>query len=310
MRFLFVLIIICAATHMSAQTYEYRYRNDRDSTVNCYLKVMPERESIRGVIVRDYSRLPDITKKSPYQFLGLSTDAGYMTLYTVTSKHFPELYYDDSGPALLDEIINEVLAEHNLPIDAVVLGGISASGTRALRYAQYCAAGKSRYGIEPRGVFAVDSPLDLERFYLSAWRLMREHNKTPMGEEAAWMTMAFSDHNYPRPDQARSYYHKYSVYSASASNGGNAKLLKNIHVRLYHEPAIDWWLKERKCRYEDFNSIDLAGCTQAVQLMGGSKIELITSSGKGRDRNGNYNPHSWRIVDEDDLVRWIEKVMP
>lgn len=310
MRILFVLIIIGASLKLSAQTYEYRYRNDLDSTFNCYLKVMPERESIRGVIVRDYSQLPDITKKSPYQFLDLSTEAGYMTLYTVTSKYFPELYYDDSGPALLDEIINEVLAEHNLPIDAVVLGGISASGTRALRYAQFCAAGKSRYGIEPRGVFAVDSPLDLERFYRSARRLLSEDNTTPMGEEAEWMMRAFSDHDYPSPEKSKAPYQKYSVYSASASDGGNAKLLMNINVRLYHEPAIDWWLQERKCRYEDFNSIDLAGCTHAVQLMGGSKIELITTSGKGRDRDGNYNPHSWRIVDEEDLVRWIEKVMP
>ena len=88
-----------------------------------------------------------------------------MTIFTVTSNRFPELYYFDEKPALLDEIIYEVITGHNIPEHNIFLGGMSASGTRALRFVQYCNQGKSKYNTTVRGVFAVDSPLDLERFY-------------------------------------------------------------------------------------------------------------------------------------------------
>jgi hypothetical protein len=37
------------------------------------------------------------------------------------------------------------------------------------------------------------------------------------------------------------------------------------------------------------------------------KIELIKTENKGYRNDGNRHPHSWSIVEVDDLLRWILK---
>ena len=143
MKTILQIIILGISSFVHGQSFEYVYKNPTDSTVNCYLKIFPETDSIKGLIIRDYSNLPDVSKESPYQIVKLSTQSGMMTLVTNTSKQFPELFTSDSTVKLLDEIVQEVVNQHNIPRKNIFIGGISSSGTRALRYAQYCAEGKS-----------------------------------------------------------------------------------------------------------------------------------------------------------------------
>ncbi|UTW63498.1 hypothetical protein KFE98_04920 [bacterium SCSIO 12741] len=295
-----LLIILNLNAH--SQRFEYVYRNPSDSSHNCYLKVIPNTKEMKGLIVRDYSNLPDVTKSSPYGFLDLCTQAGYMTLYTNTSTQFPELFTQDSTMALLDQIIHEVLEDHQIPKGSLFLGGISASGSRALRFAEYCASGKSDLKIS--GVFAVDSPLDLTRFYNSA-KNHRSNFKEGMLWEADWMLPLFQKLFNGSPDEFPMAYQDASVFSANDSLGGQAFKLKSTPIILFHEPDIDWWLNERGATYYDFNSYDLAGFTLCLQQLGNTDITLITTTGKGFDRKGNRNCHSWTIVDEELLVNWI-----
>jgi hypothetical protein len=106
-KFLVILFAGLAFT-VYGQNYSYYYKNPTDSSVNCYLKVFPTQE-IKGLIVRDYSRLPNAKKESPYQFLKMATAEGYLTLYTCTSTFFPELFYHDAPMQRLDSIIYEVV---------------------------------------------------------------------------------------------------------------------------------------------------------------------------------------------------------
>lgn len=167
MKTFLLVIIIGVSCSVCGQPFEYVYKNPNDSTFNCYLKIFPETDSIKGLIVRDYSNLPNASKGSPYQLVPLASKAGLMTLITNTSSQFPELFTSYTTIKLLDNMVQEVIKEHKIPKNNIFIGGISSSGTRALRYAQYCAQGKSN--IKIRGVFSVDSPLDLERFYYSAY---------------------------------------------------------------------------------------------------------------------------------------------
>lgn len=132
-----LLISICFSC--IGQDYEYVYRNPSDSSFNCYLKFYPKSDTIRGLIVRDYSRLYDAKEKSPYKFTDFALENDMMVLVTNTSKQFSELFTSDSTIKLLDKIINEVVIEHYIPEDNIFIGGISSSGTRALRNAKYCA---------------------------------------------------------------------------------------------------------------------------------------------------------------------------
>jgi len=305
MKQLFLLVFLNLSLWSSAQTYEYVYRNPQDSSYNCYLKVIPEADSIRGLIVRDFTRLPDATVKSPYRFTDLALENDLMVIYTTTSDFYPELYYNDTGPALLDEIVNEVLVAHNIPVENIFIGGISASGTRALRYAQYCEEGKSKYEHKVSGVFVVDSPLDLERFYWSSDNILKRDEENGMLEESKLMQRALPLQLDGSPNEVPENYIMASVFSKSAADGGNARHYKGIPIILYCEPDMNWWIDQRSATYYDINAYDIVGFVRELRSMGNKDVTLITTSNKGFDRKGNRKPHSWTIVDEPELMSWI-----
>lgn len=288
-----------------AQRFEYHYLDLGDST-NGYLKLFPESDDIKGLIIRDYSSLPDMSKPSRYQFSELAIEAGFMVLYTVSSSAVPELFCEDQIIARLDQMVGEVVQEHAIPANAIFIGGISASGTRALRYAQYCEAGKSAYGIRINSVFVVDSPIDLERFYRSA----HDHHdnfKEGMLWESNLMMQVFPQLFGGSPDEVPEKYREASVFSQTDPTGGNAHYLKDIPMLVYHEPDIDWWLNERGATYYDINSYDLAAFVLTLRQLGNSDVQLITTTGKGYDAEGNRNCHSWTIVDEPQLIKWLSE---
>ncbi len=230
-----------------------------------------------------------------------------MTIFTVTSKRFPELYYFDKEPALLDDIVNEVVHDYNIPKENIFIGGISSSGTRALRFAQYCNEGKSKYDTKIRGVFSVDSPLDLERFYYSALN-HRKYFKAGMLYEANLILEMFPKY-IGTPENNLDVYRKMSVHSHTDTTPGNAKYYLNTSIIMFHEPDIDWWIKERGAGYYDINSFDIAGFVNKQISNGNTDIELVTTSDKGFDREGNRKCHSWTIVDEAYLIRWMVERM-
>ncbi len=308
MKHFALLLTFLTTTTLSGQRYEYVYLNSSDSSFNCYLKVIPESGSIRGLVIRDYSSVPDTAKKSPYKIEALCTEQGLMTLYTVSSNFFPEFFCSDSVISRLDEMVGEVIAEHAIPKENIFIGGISASGTRALRYAQYCRQGKSKFGIKIRGVFAVDPPFDLARFYCSVDR-HKANFKAGMLWEADLMVKVWPHYFSGSPDEFPKEYLDASVFSHQDSLGGNAVFLKECDIILYHEPDIDWWLEERGASYYDINSFDIAAFALKLKILGNKNVKLVTTTGKGFDRDGSRKCHSWTIVDEEELVNWITERM-
>lgn len=299
-----LILVLCSSTAFS-QSHEYVYRNNADSSFNCYLKVFPKTSEIKGLVIRDYSSLPDMNRPARYDFSRLCSEAGLMTLYTVSSPSYPELFCSDASMTLLDEMIAEVVAAHDIPKSNIFIGGISASGTRALRYTQYCEQGKSAGQIHINGVFAVDSPLDLERFYRSVQQHM-QYFKKGMLEEAIMMEQVFPTLFDGSPDTSPEEYVRASVFSHTDPSGGNAHILKSTAMILFHEPDLDWWLNERGCSYYDFNSFDIAAFVVTLKKLGNQEVQLVTTTGKGFDHAGNRNCHSWSIVDEQLLVTWIK----
>lgn len=301
-------LIIITTSSIYAHNFEYNYYNPSDSSYNCSLIILPNQKEIKGLVVRDYSKLPKYEAKntSHYKWRDLALDNGLAILYTVTSNYFPELYYDDSGLILLDNMINEAINNHNIPKQNIFIGGISSSGTRALKYAQYCERNKSKYGIKVNSVFSVDSPLDYERFYNSA-KKHKKYFKDGMLWEANIMPGKFEEKFGKAPAYNDTLYRSRSVFSHLDSEGGNAKYLLNTSVIFFHEPDIDWWIRERGATFYDINSYDIAAISNHLKYLGHKDLELVTTTGKGFDKKGNRKCHSWTIVDENYLIDWILK---
>ncbi len=308
MKSLISLSLLIISHLCYSQLSEYVYKNATDSSYNCYLTIIPDSADVQGLIVRDYSSLPTLkhNKPSPYKWRDLALENGIAVLYTVTSNFFPELYYNDSGLVLLDRLIHEVVEKHNIPEDNIFIGGISASGTRALKYAQFCEMGKSEFGTTIKGVFSVDSPLDFERFYHSALK-HRANFKDGMRWEADLMIKVFPARLRGTPQSNQQAYRARSVYSHTDSSGGNARYLLNTAAIFFHEPDIDWWIRERGATYYDINSFDIAGLYNFLKQNEHPDVELITTTGKGYDKNGVRKCHSWTIVDEEYLMAWVLK---
>ena len=51
--------------------------------------------------------------------------------------------------------------------------------------------------------------------------------------------------------------------------------------------------------------MDHAALINLLRVAGNARAELITTTGKGYRPDGRRHPHSWSIVDELDLVRWL-----
>ena len=82
--------------------------------------------------------------------------------------------------------------------------------------------------------------------------------------------------------------------------------MQKTPILFFHEPDINWWLENRGASYYDINSFDIANAAAYFKQIGNDDVKVITTSNKGYDRNGNRKCHSWTIVDEEALVKWIQ----
>jgi pimeloyl-ACP methyl ester carboxylesterase len=216
-------------------------------------------------------------------------------------------WLEDGWLKHLDAIVAETLTTHRIPLDRVVVGGFSAGGTAALRYAEFCAAGRSPAGVKIRGVFAVDAPLDFARFWRGETLAVRRGADPRFVNEAEAVLSEMRRVLGGSPDDEPARYQQKSPFSAFADGGGQARLLADVPVRLYTEPDIRWWMENRKVDYYNMNALDAAGLILQLQLLGSRQAQLITTQGRGRRPDGTRHPHSWSIVEERELQAWLLK---
>ncbi|MBA3498235.1 MAG: hypothetical protein H0T86_14125 [Gemmatimonadales bacterium] len=214
-------------------------------------------------------------------------------------------WLEDGWLKHLDAIVAETLTTYGVPADRVVIGGFSAGGTAAVRYAEFCAARRSPAGVRIRGVFAVDAPLDFGRFWRGETLAIRRGAHPGFVREASAVLADMRRVLGGSPNEEPARYLQMSPFSAFAEAGGQARLLARVPVRLYTEPDIQWWMANRKVEYYSMNALDAAGLILQLQLLGNEQAELIATQERGVRSDGTRHPHSWSIVDETDLEAWI-----
>lgn len=233
----------------------------------------------------------------------LKNDIAFATIYSG-----PTGYHTDAEIMCLDSMICHLIKNYKIPLDKVILGGFSAGGFGALKYAMLKKSGKIQLGVTPLGLFSVDAPLDLERWYNGLELVLSRVDSTNlMYGEASYLTWMFKDMYKGTPKENRTAYQENSVVSIFEREGGNAKYLKDYPIRLYTEPDINWYIKNVNADYLSLNAIDQAALINILKLAGNKDASLITTTGKGyrAEFNNTRMPHSWSIVDETELGKWI-----
>jgi hypothetical protein len=175
-------------------------------------------------------------------------------------------------------------------------------GSTAIKYAQEAID-------KPKAVFAIDAPLDFERFYNSSIRDVRLSGADNASEESLYMIDRIQKEMGGTPSVAIDAYYATSPYSFTDINQTAVKKLGNLPIRLYTEPDVNWWIKERGEDLTSMNATDASALINELKRLGNTNAELITTVNKGyRKKSKTRHPHSWSIVDNQELINWLLKI--
>ena len=215
---------------------------------------------------------------------------GYLTIV-------PELPYSLFAGASIRKHLLEILKTQATTKGlSLSVGGFSAGGSVAISYAEYLLSLDSVTNL--KSVFAIDPPLDLERLYSTAGYFM-EYDCNMMRDEGLLMSTYLDKAMGGPPKDNHETYVALSPFLASEADGGNARRLKQIPIRLYAEPDLNL-VKNRYCkelREDDLNATDLEKLARILKTLGNTNCEYIVTQDRGY--------HSWNIADGRELAAWI-----
>lgn len=198
------------------------------------------------------------------------------------------------------DVIAGAVKEHGIDATNTFIGGFSSGGNVSVLLAKELVRAP-RPGIGLKGVFAVDSPLDLVHLYECSLRDLAKSSFPEYKDEARYL-QAFLDSTLGSPaDSMANYEHSAPLLNSSAS----VAALKDLPVRFYTEPDTAWWRTNRDDSYEELNAFGLKRIHDTLVAAGNARAEYITTEGRGV-QHGNRHPHAWSIVEERELVRWVE----
>jgi hypothetical protein len=215
-----------------------------------------------------------------------------------------QLYLNETKLESLYQIISTLFEKNKLKKQNVFIGGFSSGGNVSLLLSNYLI--KKEKSVQPNGVFIVDSPIDLLSIYkISKKNIKNNKSNDAMEESKGIITMLNSE--IGNPSKTIEKYELLSPYTNQTQNTNNVLHLKNVKIRFYTEPDIDWWKKNRENDLEDLNAFQIRNFYEELKNTGFSNIELIETKEKGIRANGTKHPHSWSIVDKSNLINWMLK---
>jgi hypothetical protein len=208
---------------------------------------------------------------------------------TVVAVPHPGTLYADAGALRrLDAIVAEARARYAVPGAPVAVGGFSAGGTGAVRFAERCAAGACGGTPPVAAAFAVDAPLDFARVWRQTDLTLRRGSPRANAAEGrlvlAALRGALRGALGGPPDAAAAAYRRASPLLASEVDGGNARWLRTTPLRAYTEPDVHWWMAGRAADYAGMNATDAAALVNVLRIGGNARAALVTTSGHQRPR--------------------------
>jgi Lipase (class 3) len=216
-----------------------------------------------------------------------------------------KLWLEQTEKQKLAEQLQSIFKENKLPTNDIYLGGFSSGGNVALLMASYLTANKN-YKFATNGVFIIDSPIDLVALYKSSEKNVERRFSETSVTESTWIIETLGK-QFGKPEDDISKYQKYAVYTSKTENIDNLKDLKNIKIRLYTEPDTLWWQENRKVDYEQMNAFYIKKLYESLKKSEFKRVQYIPTENKGFRANGDRHPHSWSIVDKNELMKWIMK---
>jgi hypothetical protein len=290
------------------QKLETVYLDKNDSTRNMYIAVVPQNGQINSFIFL----LDGFGNADPKDVLiqtGIPKYAatkGILSIIPVLKTGGLYFGSDTASQQSLKEMIDLVVKKYQLKGKDFYIGGFSIGGTCVVKYAEL--AIQKNYPIKPKAVFAVDPPLDWERDYNAAKRVVRLSAPDKVNGEVPYIIDRIKKEMSGTPETALENFYNNSPYSYSDTTQRAIKALIKTPIMIISEPDIQWWLSQRGYDYSYINITDQAAMINELQRLGNSKAVLVTTHDKGFREPGHIrHPHSWSIADPEQLVDWLLK---
>ncbi|MBK7887857.1 MAG: hypothetical protein IPJ86_11350 [Bacteroidetes bacterium] len=299
-----LMIVLLSFIKSDAQTIKKIIIDEKDIFSGYYLVVEPQNmDSISGalVLLAGFGQIPE---DSPPE-TKIHTTAYSNNILTLFIAGGNKLYADSITTTKITKIIEDVLARYKVNKNTFVFGGFSAGGMIAMRYVELCYEFPDRFPIQPKGIFTVDSPIDIFTIY-EQLEDSKENKYSELAVEEAVRAIKHINDDYGIPRENISTYGKLTAFSMNKEYGQNEKYLKNIAVRTYHDVDIAWRIKNRNQTVHRSNYEVTAELINRLVLMGNTKAEFIQTFQTGYRSNGQRHPHSWSIVDPVDLIQWAK----
>ena len=300
---LFVILLIYGCS--GRQNIQRVWINKADTIYGFFTVQKPASDNVKGVLV-----LLDGFGGNAEYFLNetqideMAFKSGWLLVNIPTGNR---LYADSSMMSFLNIALKQTLNKYHLSNKKVAIGGLSAGGVIALRYAELCYEKPENYPVLPAAVFSVDAPVDLERLYHSAKEDLSRNPNGAWGEERK-VIISMLEKDLGKPDVNKLEWMSVNPFSVKDSAEGNEKFLYRIPYRTYHDVDINWGLKNRQRSIYGTNMPDASELIRRLNLNGNDQAEFIQSTIKGVRSNGQRHPHSWNIVDAPELMRWLNLV--
>lgn len=232
------------------------------------------------------------------------TDIAIANNITVLLMNFNQhLWLSKTEEEKLEKIIISAVKNNNLNINNTFIGGFSSGGNVSLLLSNYLKSTGSE--IDPKGLFIADSPIDLLGLYKNAQKTIKINFSEVAVQEANWIIETF-DTEFGSKDSAFINYKNKSPYLSKNNSTNNLSKLNDLKIRLYSEPDTLWWKINRQVEYENINSYYIEQLANDLsKLYGQDKVNYIQTKNRGYRANGDRHPHSWSIIDKDELIKWI-----
>jgi hypothetical protein len=162
-------------------------------------------------------------------------------------------------------------------------------------------------GYYPKGVFTIDSPVDLLELWAYCDREIAKNFADAGVSEARYVQQTLTQ-KYSTPTDNPKIYSQLTPFDRTLTGPGNERHLKNTAVRVYHDVDINWYLRERRRSAFDANFSTSSELINRMLLLGNAGAQFIQSDRKGVRANGARHPHSWSIVSELACIRWIKSL--
>jgi hypothetical protein len=204
----------------------------------------------------------------------------------------------------LSTLLEQMLKENALKDKSIYIGGFSSGGNVALLVSNHLM--KQEKGIKLKGVFIIDSPVDLLGLYENSKKNIAR-NVSQVSVEESKMVVNLFESTFGKPEQVLDQYEEHGVYTQKTHNTNNLSSLKDVKIRLYTEPDTLWWKQNRGYAYQEMNAYFIKSLSEELSQKIGNKVEYIPTQNRGYRSNGDRHPHSWSIVEVDELLQWIRE---